>query len=80
MRELQVQIMSYHWTTIRRTKIKKNLTQPNPSTEAQQKEPTFIAGGNVKWDRNVGRQAVSHKPQYSITTESSNHTPTHLPK
>lgn len=30
--------------------------------EAQQKEHTFIAGGNVKWDRNFGRQAVSHKP------------------
>ena len=26
--------------------------------EAQQKEHTFIAGGNVKWDRNFGRQAV----------------------
>lgn len=56
IREMQVEIMRYHFTPMRMAKIK-NLTTLNPDMDGEQLELSFIVGGNAKLCSHSGIQS-----------------------
>jgi len=52
---MQIKTTRYHCILSRVAKIQ-NIATPNAAKEAEQPEHSFIAGGNIKWDNNFGRQ------------------------
>ena len=62
IRELQIKTtVRYYYTPIRMAKKKRmakiqNTTVPNAGEDVEQRELSFIAGGNAKWCSHFGRQ------------------------
>ena len=58
--------MTYHYTPIRIAKSR-TLKTPNAGEDVEQKELSFIAGGNAKWYNHFGRQFGSFLQTYGHT-------------
>ena len=83
IREKQIKTKRSYYTPVLMAKIQNTDSTKcwHPNEGVEQREPSFIAGGNAKWDSHFGRQFSSfYKSKHTLIIQSSNHVPWYLPK
>ena len=77
--EMQIKTTRYHFILTRMVIIKMVITSVGKTVKPM--EPSFTAGGNVKWCRHFGKSlAVTQRAKHRVIILSSNSTPPYIPK